>query len=84
MVLTFLWDKFALQTLDLSPGETLTLQAIHVLSFSPDSSGECVGKGREEKGPEHHSVQNLLAGDMGSGKHEEGVSVQSLQYWALS
>lgn len=43
-----------------------------------------MGKGREEKGPEHHSVQNLLAGDMGSGKHEEGVSVQSLQYWALS
>ncbi|KAK7799544.1 hypothetical protein U0070_012761 [Myodes glareolus] len=39
-----------------------------------DSSGECVGKGREEKGPEHHSVQNFLAGDMGSGKHEEGVS----------
>lgn len=84
MVLTFLWDKFALQTLDLSPGETRTLPGHTCLSFPPDSSGECVGKGREEKGPEHHSVQNFLAGVMGSGKHEEGVSVQSLQYWTLS
>lgn len=50
----------------------------------PQTLQVSVGKGREEKDPEHHSVQNFLAGDMGSGKHEEGVSVQSLRYWTLS